>query len=172
MGGWVGVVLPGQYQLWQQRTAAAKHTSAPMPPAATSPVRTSSSCTHPTPPHPASINQPQMHKQYLQQTAAVLPPHPPRPTLRTCSNQPNVHEQKLLDNSGGWHGAELSVVIAGGQVGGGVLLLLPLRPPTSPQSLSSPLQLQLKQLELFPSFLQATGSTTVPRCSSTCSRLR
>ncbi|PSC70486.1 DNA topoisomerase 6 subunit B isoform B [Micractinium conductrix] len=28
-------------------------------------------------------------------------------------NQPNVHEQKLLDNPGGWHGAELSVVIAG-----------------------------------------------------------
>ncbi|KAI3432870.1 hypothetical protein D9Q98_010453 [Chlorella vulgaris] len=28
-------------------------------------------------------------------------------------NQPNVHEQKLLDNSDGWHGAELSVIIAG-----------------------------------------------------------
>lgn len=28
-------------------------------------------------------------------------------------NQPNVHESKLLDNSDGWHGAELSVVIAG-----------------------------------------------------------
>ncbi|EFN52240.1 hypothetical protein CHLNCDRAFT_26891 [Chlorella variabilis] len=28
-------------------------------------------------------------------------------------NQPNVHEQKLLDNGEGWHGAELSVVIAG-----------------------------------------------------------
>lgn len=30
-----------------------------------------------------------------------------------CRNQPNVHEQKLLDNADGWHGAELSVVIAG-----------------------------------------------------------
>ncbi|KAI7846328.1 hypothetical protein COHA_000165 [Chlorella ohadii] len=28
-------------------------------------------------------------------------------------NQPNVHESKLLDNPDGWHGAELSVVIAG-----------------------------------------------------------
>ena len=36
-----------------------------------------------------------------------------RPPAR--SNQPNVHESKLLDNPDGWHGAELSVVIAGGQ---------------------------------------------------------
>ena len=28
-------------------------------------------------------------------------------------NQPNVHEQRLLDNPDGWHGAELSVIIAG-----------------------------------------------------------
>lgn len=28
-------------------------------------------------------------------------------------NQPNVHEQKLLDNPDHWHGAELSLIIAG-----------------------------------------------------------
>ncbi|GAB4814846.1 hypothetical protein N2152v2_001892 [Parachlorella kessleri] len=28
-------------------------------------------------------------------------------------NQPNIHVSKLLDNPGGWHGAELSVIIAG-----------------------------------------------------------
>ena len=28
-------------------------------------------------------------------------------------NQPNVHVSKLLDNPDGWHGAELSLIIAG-----------------------------------------------------------
>ena len=35
------------------------------------------------------------------------------PACPCRSNQPNVHEGKLLDNKEGWHGAELSVVIAG-----------------------------------------------------------
>lgn len=30
-----------------------------------------------------------------------------------CRNLPNVHEERLLDNPEGWHGAELSVTIAG-----------------------------------------------------------
>ncbi len=28
-------------------------------------------------------------------------------------NQPNVHEVKKLDNGGGWHGAQLTLLIAG-----------------------------------------------------------
>ena len=43
--------------------------------------------------------------------------HPPSP-IPPRSNQPNVHEQRLLDNPDGWHGAELSVIIAGGLVAG------------------------------------------------------
>jgi hypothetical protein len=33
--------------------------------------------------------------------------------LAHCRNQPNVHEVKKLSNSGKWHGAQLTLIIAG-----------------------------------------------------------